>query len=235
MTKLDHFANIFLGLIWGFRQAHKLLWKQISHRGWTRSVSYKNKHAGKSEVWTLKCEGTAAQSGREGFIQMDSHQASISRQGFWTSTPINVIFWWIGTRSNYSGRQKQLEAVFTTSNKFGGGEKWNSNKSFLNLDSLSTHIRFEVDHFMKTSVNPECGKLELPQWCRCPEIIFSFSLHCQHLMLVITQASADDFGPLRRSVSSLYTWTLNNCVIKIIIPQNVCICKSIFCVAIFKK
>lgn len=107
---------------------------------------------------------------------MDSHQASISRQSFWTSTPINVIFWWIGTRSNYSGRQKQVEAVFTTSNKFGGGEKWNSNKSFLNLDSLSTHIRFEVDHFMKTSVDPEWGKLELPQWCRCPEIIFSFDV-----------------------------------------------------------
>lgn len=136
---------------------------------------------------------------------MDPHQASISPQGFWTSTPINVIFWWIGTRSNYSGRQKQLEAVFTTSNKFGAGEKWNSNKSFLNLDSLSTHIRFKVDHFLKTSVDPECGKLELPQWCRCPEISFSFSLHCQQLMLEITQASANDFGPLRRSVSSLYT------------------------------
>lgn len=41
--------------------------------GWRNSFS-DTKSARKSEVWTLKCEGTAAQSGSEGFVQMDSHQ-----------------------------------------------------------------------------------------------------------------------------------------------------------------
>lgn len=139
-------------------------------------------------MWTLKCEGTAAQSGREGSVQMDSHQACISHQGFWTSMPINVIFWWVGTRLNHSGRQKQqkqIEAVFTTSNKFRGGEKSNSNKTSLNLDSLSAHIRFEVVHQLTQSVGSSSSRSDVDV-----QRSFFYPLYCQHLMLRIAQASA---------------------------------------------
>lgn len=41
------------------------------------TVSDKNKSVEKSEVWTMKCEGTVAQSGRESWVQMESNQLKL--------------------------------------------------------------------------------------------------------------------------------------------------------------
>ncbi len=73
----------YISLNWGYRYVLKGYFTSLKnpfrkHSSKTNlfpfTVSDKNKSVEKSEVWTMKCEGTVAQSGRESWVQMESNQ-----------------------------------------------------------------------------------------------------------------------------------------------------------------
>ncbi len=120
--------SIFLTYKWEDRHTHthwreqtslkNPFWKQSSETNMFLcfTVSRKNKCVIRSEVWTVRCEGTVTQSGRKSSVQMESNQIILLLQISTSEVPCPCI-WFCGSLETIkikASYRRKLQGVFKT-------------------------------------------------------------------------------------------------------------------------